>query len=98
MKRIMATALVCAMLFSPAACSGKQQETTISESSETTAQATETTTETTEATKASETAETTTAATTAADTIPIRRAIILRITVRLIRSNDRFSHPYFTGC
>lgn len=66
MKRIMATALVCAMLFSLAACSGKQQETTISESSETTAQATETTTETTEATKASETAETTTAATTAA--------------------------------
>jgi hypothetical protein len=50
MKKIAATALVCAMIFSLAACSVKQQETTIPESSETTTHVTETTEETTETT------------------------------------------------
>ena len=50
MKKIVATALICAMMFSLAACSGKQPETTITESSETTTHVTETTEETTETT------------------------------------------------
>ena len=63
MKKIVATALICAMMFSLAACSGKQPETTITETSETTTLVTETTqaAETT----AAQTSETTADATTA---------------------------------
>ena len=62
MKKLIATTLACAMMFSLAACSGKQQETTVPESSETTTLVTETS----ETTKASETIEATTAAETTA--------------------------------
>lgn len=61
MKKIIATALACAMMFSLAACSGKQLETTVTDTSGTAAQVTETTktaktSETTEATTATEAA------------------------------------------
>ena len=71
MKKLIATILSITIAMSLAACSGKQQETTVSE---TTVQVTETT-ETSETTKASETAETTTAVetteTTQASTAPV---------------------------
>ncbi|MBR5182079.1 MAG: hypothetical protein IKW88_07480 [Clostridiales bacterium] len=70
MKKFIATVLSAAIVMSLAACSGKQQEQTVPESSETTTQVTETT----ETTKAAETTEATTAAettTTAATTAPV---------------------------
>ena len=50
MKKIAATALICAMAFSLAACSTKQPEMTVTETSETTTQVMETTEETSETT------------------------------------------------
>jgi len=70
MKKFLASVLSIAVIMSLAACSGKQPETTVPESSETTAQVTETT----ETTKVAETTETTTAAettTTATTTAPV---------------------------
>ena len=57
MKKLIATALICTMLFSLAACNTSKPETTIPESSETATQVTETS----ETTKGSETTEATTA-------------------------------------
>ena len=75
MKKLIATALICTMMFSLAACNGSRRYTG-TESSETETQVTETTqaTESTEATEVTETTtaettETTTEATTATETI-----------------------------
>lgn len=62
MKKIITTALICAMLFSLAACNGSRRYTG-TESSETETQVTETT-QTTESTESTEVTETTTAETT----------------------------------
>lgn len=71
MKKLIATALICAMMFSLAACSGKQPETTVTETSETTTQVTETTETTAETTTETTTAAETTTETTAATTAKI---------------------------
>ena len=65
MKKIVATTLVCAMMFSLAACSCKQPEMTVSETTAQVKETSETTkvTETTETTAAPETNESTPAAT-----------------------------------
>ena len=77
MKKIIATALICTMLFSLAACNSKQPETTVPESSETATLVTETS----ETTKASETTEATTAAetTTAIETTETTAATTAKI-------------------
>lgn len=70
MKKLLASVLCVSIAMSLAACSGKQPEQTVPESSETTTQVTETT----ETTKAIETTETTTAVettTTATTTAPV---------------------------
>lgn len=81
MKKIVATALICAMMFSLAACNGSRRYTG-TESSETETQVTETTqaTETTEVTETTtaettETTETTTVETTAAETTQTTAAV-----------------------
>ena len=69
MKKVFATALICTMLFSLAACNSSKPQQTVPESTETTTEVTETTqdTEATETTTA-ETTETTAEATTASET------------------------------
>lgn len=69
MKKVFATALICTMLFSLAACNSSKPQQTAPESTESTTEVTETTqdTEATETTTA-ETAETTAEATTATET------------------------------
>ncbi len=81
MKKLIATALICTMMFSLAACNGSRRYTG-TESSETETQVTETTqaTESTEATEATETTnaettETTTEATTATETTQTTAAV-----------------------
>ena len=79
MKKIIATALICTMLFSLAACSGKQQETTVPESSETATQVMETseTTQASETTEVTAATETTTAVETTTETTVATTAKIL---------------------
>lgn len=80
MKKLFATALICSMLFSLAACNSRKPEQTAPESSETTVRESETTetTETTEATEttATEATETTAETTTAAETTETSAAVL----------------------
>lgn len=78
MKKVFATALICTMLFSLAACNSRKPEQTVPESSETETEVTETpqVTEAEETTTA-ETAETTAETTTAAETTETTAAAVL---------------------
>ena len=80
MKKLFATALICSMLFSLAACNSRKPEQTAPESSEITVQESETTetTETAEATEttATEATETTAETTTAAETTETSAAVL----------------------
>lgn len=79
MKKVFATALICTMLFSLAACNSSKPQQTAPESTESTTEVTETTqdTEATETTTAETTAttETTTVETTAAETTQTSAAV-----------------------
>ncbi len=79
MKKVFATALICTMLFSLAACNSSKPQQTAPESTESTTEVTETTqdTEATETTTAetTETTETTTVETTAAETTQTTAAV-----------------------
>jgi predicted small lipoprotein YifL len=77
MKKVFASALICTMLFSLAACNSSKPAQTVPESSETTTEVTETTefTETTETTTA-ETTETTAEETTATETSETAAAVL----------------------
>lgn len=77
MKKVFATALICTMLFSLAACNSSKPQQTAPESTESTTEVTETTqdTEATETTTA-ETTETTAEATTASETSETAAAVL----------------------
>ena len=77
MKKLIATALICTMLFSLAACNSSKPQQTVPESTESTTEVTETTqaTEATETTTA-ETTETTAEATTASETSETAAAVL----------------------